>query len=102
MSFNSKIFFFITSSLLLLALSNCRESSLRGSYTPSKDGNTYLIINDDNGGRCGPILVDNKLWEHKIHEEGRIPPGIHTIECGGEIQFEIPSGVVFSFEYWGP
>jgi hypothetical protein len=102
MRYKRKILSFFAICLSILTLTSCRETTLRGSYTPSKDGNTYLIITDDNGGRCGPIFIDGKHWDHKINEEGQITPGIHTIECGGEIQFKIPSGVVFSFDYWGP
>jgi hypothetical protein len=102
MRYDRLIFSFFAIGLSILALANCRENTLRGSYIPSKDGNTYLIISDDNGGKCGPIIIDGKHWEHKINEEGQIAPGVHTIECGGEIQFKIPSGTVFSFAYWGP
>ncbi len=83
-------------------LSGCDDSYLRGSVTPSKDGNTYLAVADDNGGKCGALLVDGKQWEYKINENGIITPGIHTIKCGTEIQFEIPAGVIFRFDYWGP
>ena len=84
-------------------LIGCAEGGyLRGSVVPSKDGKTYLSIVDDNGGGCGPILVDGKKWKYALHEPGPISPGIHTIDCGGEIEFEIPAGKVFSFDYWGP
>ena len=75
---------------------------LRGSVKKSIDGKTYLNVIDDNGGGCGPMIVDGKLWPYKINEKGLISPGVHTIKCGGEIGFEIPPGVVFSFDYWGP
>jgi hypothetical protein len=34
-------------------------------------------------------------------------PGKHTISCntaesGSEIGFEIPAGVIYRFDYWGP
>jgi len=57
---------------------------------------------DDNGGKCGPIKVDGKVWSYSIGQAGRVEPGIHTIECGGSIQFDIPEGVLFKFDYWGP
>jgi hypothetical protein len=59
---------------------------------------------DDNGGGCGPIKVDGKVWLFSIGRAGRIEPGSHTIECGcgGSIKFEIPKGVLFKFDYWGP
>ena len=87
---------------ILLILCGCDDGILRGSVSPSTDGKTYLVVVDDNGGYCGPILVDGKKWEYKINEQGPISPGTHSIECGGKIQFEIPHGVVFRFDYWGP
>jgi hypothetical protein len=39
---------------------------------------TYLAITDDNGGGCGPIEVDGKLWRHPIGKAGQIEPGRHT------------------------
>ncbi len=88
--------------LLLVALVGCRSHDLRGSYKSSPDGKTYLAVVDDNGGHCGPIRVDGKLWLHKIGETAPVEPGRHTISCGGEIAFNIPKGVVYRFDYWGP
>lgn len=90
--------------LLLFVLAGCasRKSDLRGSYKPSSDGSTYLAVIDNNGGHCGPILIDGKVWPYRIGDAGRIKPGRHTISCGTEIQFDIPNGVVYSFDYWGP
>jgi len=61
-----------------------------------------LAVVDDNGGACGPILVDGEVWPYKIGEPSLIAPGRHRIECGSEIEFDIPPHVVFSFDYWGP
>ena len=69
---------------------------------PSADGRSYLVVADDNGGECGPIKVDGQVWPHKIGEQGQVSPGQHKIECGGWVVFDIPTGVVFSFDYWGP
>jgi hypothetical protein len=80
----------------------CSDGHLRGSVEKSSDGKTYLVVADNNGGQCGPLKVDGKVWAHRINEAGLIEPGIHTIECGGEISFAIPAGVVFKFDYWGP
>ena len=87
---------------IFVLLIGCGDGHLRGSVTSSLDGKTYLVVVDDNGGHCGPIIVDGKEWKYKIDEAGLISPGIHTIECGTEIKFEIPQGVVYCFEYWGP
>jgi len=43
-----------------------------------------------------------KIWSHSIGEAGLITPGHHKIQCGGWIEFDIPEGVVFHFDYWGP
>jgi hypothetical protein len=88
--------------VLSLFCGACGESDLRGSFAASRDGKTYLAVVDDNGGHCGPIKVDGKLWPHPIGEVGQINPGRHTIECGGEIGFDIRPGVVYKFSYWGP
>jgi len=83
-------------------LVSCDDGHLRGSVVESSDGGTYLVVADDNGGHCGPITVDGQLWPHGIGERGKIEPGLHSIGCGGEITFQIPPGVVFEFDYWGP
>jgi hypothetical protein len=60
------------------------------------------VVDDDNGGGCGPIFVDDREWPHPLHKSGAIQPGIHTIRCGTEIEFEIAPGVTYHFNYWGP
>ena len=94
----------VTAVLILggMAFIGCNDGHLRGSVEKSPDGKTYLAVVDENGGQCGPLMVDGKIWPHKINEPGPIEPGDHTIECGGKISFTIPSGVVFKFDYWGP
>lgn len=88
---------------IVLALLGCSDDGyLRGDVSTSDDGNTYLSIIDDNGGGCGPIYVDGKVWPHPIGVAAPIQPGKHTISCGGEVTIEIPAGVVFAFDYWGP
>ena len=78
------------------------QRDLRGYDEPSRDGKTYLVVDDDNGGECGPILVDGKEWSHPVHSPGLIEPGDHKIECGGEIAFQIKPNTTFHFDYWGP
>jgi hypothetical protein len=85
-----------------ISVGACDDGYLRGSITKSNDGKTYLSVIDDNGGKCGPIIVDDKVWPYKIGEAGPINPGRHKIECGGWMTFEIPAGVIFYFDYWGP
>lgn len=55
------------------------------------------------------MIVDGEIWPHKIGELGPIDAGRHSIHCGStddpdtdSITFEIPRGVVFRFDYWGP
>ena len=88
--------------IAVLGCVGCGKSNLRGTFEASRDGKTYLAVIDDNGGHCGPIRVDGKPWPHPIGEAGHIDPGHHRISCGGEIEFDIPRGVVFKFDYWGP
>jgi hypothetical protein len=94
----------VIASLLIISstLVGCSDDHLRGTVVPSEDGKTYLAVIDDNGGNCGPMLLDGKPWPHKIGEPGLVSPGRHRIECGGWIEFDIPKGVVFKFDYWGP
>jgi hypothetical protein len=94
-----RVVFFAASLVLCVA---CNHRQPRGGSTPSQDGYTYLAVMDDNGGKCGPIKVDGKVWPLSIGQAGRLEPGSHTIECGGSIQFDIPKGVLFKFDYWGP
>lgn len=93
---------FLNFSIALAFVGGCDDGYLRGKVSPSADGKTYLAVIDDNGGACGAILVDAEPWPHAIGERGEVRPGLHTIECGKEISFEIPAGVVFEFDYWGP
>lgn len=85
-----------------IVFSGCSAHVSRGSVAASSDGYTYLAVVDDNGGHCGPLTVDGSIWPYKIGEAGKISPGHHVIQCGGSIGFDIPEGVVFRFNYWGP
>jgi len=46
---------------LAVGLSSGCDDDMRGTNAPSRDGNTWLIVDDDNGGGC-PILVDGNRW----------------------------------------
>jgi hypothetical protein len=95
----------LAATLLILGgmfFAGCDDGHLRGSVKKSSDGKTYLVVADDNGAQCRPLKVDGKIWPHKLNEQGPIQPGDHTIECGGKISFNIPAGVIFTFDYWGP
>jgi hypothetical protein len=96
------IWLFIASlGLSCIALAGCDDGHLRGPVAPSADGGTYLAIVDGNAGACGPLLLDGKPWPYKVGEPGPVAPGRHLIDCGGEIGFDIPQGIVFKFDYWG-
>ena len=92
-----------------LAVGACTKRELRGEVSSSRDGNTYLVIDDDNGGHC-ELIVDGEIWRHEIGVAGRIEPGTHAIDCGAlehfdprnAIQLVVPQGTVFHFDYWGP
>jgi len=92
----------IATVVFMISAAACDDGYLRGHVETTSDGKTYLAIEDDNGGKCDPILVDSKIWPYKIGEAGLINPGPHKIECGGWLTFEIPQGVIFHFDYWGP
>ncbi len=75
---------------------------LRGRYKSSPDGKTYLVIEDDNGGQCGPLLVDKKVWPHVLYSKGEIEPGERNIECGTWMGITVKEGTTYYFNYWGP
>jgi hypothetical protein len=84
----------------------CNESDLRGSWHKSKDGRAYLTVGDDNGGQC-EMRVDGKPWNHPVGEAALIEPGHHKISCGWDspgwvFEFDIPKGISYKFNYWGP
>ena len=74
----------------------------RGEVASSPDGKTYLVVDDDNGGGCGPVLVDGVPWGHPVHVAGEIVPGRHVIESCASETFEVEQGMTFRFNYWGP
>lgn len=67
----------------------------------SQDGLTYLVFDNDNGGRAGPALVDGKPWAYPIDVPGPISPGGHSLICGDTMGFRAEAGTTFHF-YWGP
>jgi hypothetical protein len=88
--------------LLLVALA-CSTSELRGQWTRSKDGKTYLVIAESPG--CTSFRVDGKPWPHPLGSRGRIPSGVRVISCSdgsNEISFGVKTGTTFRFDYWGP
>ena len=89
---------------LFLGGVGCFREDLRGDSTRSPDGKTYLIIEDDNGGQCGPMKVDDRVWLHAINEPGPIAPGVHQVACGdsGTVQIQVREGMTYHFDYWGP
>ena len=79
------------------------DGHLRGTVEPSPDGRTYLQFDDDNGGEaCRRIHVDGEPWPHPLGVPAEIEPGVHTAECAGALEFEVPEGVIFRFDDWGP
>ncbi len=89
----------------VLLVGACRGQDIRGKAVPSPDGQTYLVVDDDNGGHCGPLVVDGRAWLHGTHDPGSIVPGLHRIACGdtaGYLAFEVGAGRTYHFDYWGP
>lgn len=79
-----------------------KERDLRGHYERSADGRSYFVL--DEGKSC-PLILDGKPWTGKVGEPEPLAVGVHSIECRGTTPatgFEIRSGRVFHFEYWGP
>ncbi len=75
---------------------------LRGRYKASEDGKTYLVIEDNNGGKCGPLIVDGNKWAHGLNQKGEVQPGNHSIECGAANGIFVKEGTIYYFDYWGP
>jgi hypothetical protein len=91
--------------VLLFGVTACGKRDLRGRSVRSSDGKTYLVVDDNNGGVCGGILVDRRAWPHPLHVAGELSPGVHQIACGNPdyfIEFAIEAGTTFQFDYWGP
>jgi len=88
--------------VLLISISACAKRSLRGHSLPSKDGRTYLVIDELNGSACVRPLLDGRPWPHPVGVPGSVSPGKHRITCGGEIEFVIEPRTTFHFDYWGP
>ena len=93
--------------LSVVLATGCSHGELRGKSVPSADGRTYLVIDDDNGGHCGAMMIDGRRWSHATHSPGPVEPGVHYIKCGADsldrgIGFEIRPGTTFHFDYWGP
>ena len=93
---------FWTQLALFLFTLGCADRNVRGRSTKAADGLTYLSIEDDNGGKCGPIIVDGKPWPHPLKVAGPISPGTHQLKCGSDIAISIEAGTIFHFDYWGP
>ena len=95
----------IACSFFVIICPGCNDGHLRGSAKPSGDGATYFVVGDDNGDKCGSIYLDGRIWPHAIGQRGQIAAGSHGISCGApvpDIRFEVPQGVEFTFDYWGP
>jgi len=80
----------------------CAEYELRGKVTQSEDGKTYLVVLDDNGGKCGPITLNGVLWPYPLGVAGKVKPGGKILKCGATIGFDVRKGTTFHVTYWGP
>jgi P pilus assembly chaperone PapD len=86
----------------------CTRQDIRGWFTKSDDGKTYLVVEDSDGPNCPPIWVDGRKWPVGVGEKAEISSGTHKINCGNEatsdsgVGFEVVEGTIFHFDYWGP
>ena len=71
------------------------------SVAPSSDGKTYLAVYGKDPRPC-TMLVDGEVWPYKLNKPRVISPGAHAFSCDGQIGFEISTGTVFHYDYWGP
>ena len=92
----------LTLFIIFLSLNACESSEhLRGNVSSSEDGRTYLSVMDNNGGAC-PLYLNGKEWSYALGERVLVEAGTHVLKACSEIEFDIPEGVVFEFNYWGP
>lgn len=68
---------------------------------PSLDGKTYLVV-DGKDPRACTMLIDGEVWPYKLNKPGKVSPGAHAFSCDSPIGFEISTGTVFHYDYWGP
>ena len=95
---------------LFLGCSGRGDGHLRGAVSPSKGGQTYLRILAADACPPGELIVDGQMWPHASSTPVPVEPGVHTVNCGpmdevtlsNGIAFDVPAGVVFAFDYWGP
>jgi hypothetical protein len=93
----------LRAAFVLTLLSACERKELRGQWTPSEDGKTYLMIVESPG--CTSFVVNGKPWPHPLRARGAVSPGVRRIACvdgSNEVQFEVKAGTTFRFDYWGP
>jgi hypothetical protein len=82
----------------------CGQHDLRGTWKPSPDGKTYLVVDDDYGGDR-PLVLDGHPWTAKKGVAAPISPGVHVLGRRGidsGCSFEARAGMTFRFDYWGP
>lgn len=94
-----------SSVLFAVALGGCFNSDLRGRWSDSPDGGTYLAIDERNGPGCQNLRVDEQEWPYDIGEPGPVEPGFRFIDCGRSgygIGVEVREGTTYRFNYWGP
>ncbi len=93
---------------LIVPLQGCSNRDLRGWWADSDDGQTYFVLEDTNSENCPPVFIDSKEVVTAIGSKVHISAGNHSITCGkaGEIdqgvEFTVPPGVIYHFDYWGP
>ena len=93
--------------LLVIALVvgvGCGDRDLRGKYVRSTDGETYLMVDEQDGPVCNTLYLDGHRWPHALHVAGKVAPGTHQIGCdstGATLAFEAKVGTTYHFNYWG-
>ena len=91
--------------LFAALLGGCFNRDLRGSWSRSSDGGTYLAIDERNGPGCHNLRVDEEPWPHGIGVPGPVEPGFRSIDCGRTgygMGVEVREGTTYRFNYWGP
>jgi hypothetical protein len=92
----SNFIFLLFVSFFLISCGQLHE--IEFSTVPSNDGQTYILIKDDNNESCHPLVVNGKRWEHPYNIPVSVSPGIYKLTCKlNELEITIEQGVTLIY-----
>jgi hypothetical protein len=88
----SNLILLLFSSFFLISCGQLHE--IEFSTVPSNDGQTYILIKDDNNESCHPLIVNGERWEHPYNIPVLVSPGIYSLTCKiNDLEITIEQGV---------